>query len=155
MDGIRITPAAPADAGELLTLQYAAYLGEARRYRDWSLPPLVENVDQLERVIASGTVHMAVLGTRAVGVMRIRPDGEMAHVGRVAVAPDLQGKGIGSRLLTAAERLVPGETRRMALFTGHRSTPNIRLYERLGYRETRRVEVDEKVTLVHFVKELY
>ncbi|GLZ76132.1 GCN5 family acetyltransferase [Actinorhabdospora filicis] len=154
MDGFHITPATPADTGELLTLQYAAYITEARLYEKWDLPPLTETREQLERVIASGEVYKAVIGARAVGKIRVRPDGEVAHVGRIAVAPDLQGMGVGTRLLAAAEDFAPAGTRRMALFTGHKSVPNIRLYERLGYRETHRVPVDEQVTLVHLAKEL-
>lgn len=154
MDGIHITPATPADTGELLTLQYAAYVSEARLYDDWNLPPLTETAGQLGEAIAAGLVHKAVIGSRAVGKIRVRVDGDTAHVGRIAVAPDLQGKGVGTRLLAAAEEIAPPGTRRMALFTGHKSAPNIRLYERVGYRETHRVEIDERVTLVHLAKEL-
>lgn len=129
-----IEPAAPADAGELLTLQRAAYLPEGALYHDFTLPPLTETLDEVRAAIASQTVLKAVAGTRIVGAVRGRCDGDTCHVGRLAVAPDLQGQGVGTALLRAVEERFPG-VRRFELFTGRRSAPNIRLYRRLGYRE--------------------
>ena len=74
------------------------------------------------------------------------------HVGRLVVAPDLQGRGIGTRLLLAAERstALPSAT----LFTGARSAANLRLYRRHGYAETARERVRAGLELVHLTKEL-
>ncbi|WP_350246446.1 hypothetical protein RBB84_18830 [Rhodococcus sp. D-6] len=36
-----------ADAGQLLTLQRAAYVAEAQAHRDLELPPLTETLDEL------------------------------------------------------------------------------------------------------------
>ncbi len=129
-----ILPAVPADAGELLTLQRAAYLSEGALYLSFTLPPLTETLDEVRAAIAAQTVLKAVAGTRIVGAVRGRRDGETCHVGRLAVAPDLQGRGVGTALLRAVEERFPG-VRRFELFTGKRSAANIRLYERLGYRE--------------------
>ncbi len=49
------------------------------------------------------------------------------------VVPDLQGQGIGTTLLRAAEEALPAEVTEIRLFTGSRSDPTIRLYERFGY----------------------
>jgi len=64
------------------------------------------------------------------------------------VAPDRQRQGIGSALLTALHESVP-EAAAFDLFTGHLSEGNLRLYRRLGYRETRRERVADHLTLVH------
>jgi hypothetical protein len=47
-------PAVP-DAGEILTVQRAAYLTEAQRYRNPYLPPLTETLDQVREVLAGPT----------------------------------------------------------------------------------------------------
>ena len=39
------------------------------------------------------------------------------------------------------------------LVVGHQSEANLRLYRRLGYRETRRERVHDHLTLVHLRKE--
>ncbi len=41
---------------------------------------------------------------------------------------------------------------RYALFTGHLSAANLRLYERLGYVEVRREQLHPGVLLVHLEK---
>jgi ribosomal protein S18 acetylase RimI-like enzyme len=129
-----IEPARPADAGELLTLQRAAYLAEAAIYDDFRLPPLTETLAEIRTAVTGLTVLKAVIGTRIVGAARGRVTGDTCEVGRLAVAPDLQGIGIGTSLVRAIEDRFPG-VRRYELFTGKRSEANIRLYERLGYRE--------------------
>jgi ribosomal protein S18 acetylase RimI-like enzyme len=60
-------------------------------------------------------------------------DGDRMQVLRFAVAPDLQGKGIGRALLSAVETAAPPEVATFWLVTGARSEANLRLYERTGY----------------------
>ena len=45
-----------ADAGELLTLQRAAYVTEAQLHEDLRLPPLVQTLDQLRTELAAPNV---------------------------------------------------------------------------------------------------
>jgi GNAT superfamily N-acetyltransferase len=73
---------------------------------------------------------------RLVGAVRARLEGDCWELGRLMVAPDLAGRGLGRRLLEHAEAQAPAEARRFALFTGARSTRNITLYQRAGYRLT-------------------
>jgi len=119
------------DAGELLTVQRAAYVSEGIAY-DQFLPPLRETLEEVRAVLARGDV--VVLGIREdgrlLGVVRVMPTGEIA---RLAVVPDRQGSGIGSVLLSAA--IARGGS---WLFTGERSAGNLRLYERMGFVETHR-----------------
>ena len=75
-----------------------------------------------------------------------------AHIGRLIVAPDMQGKGIGTFLLRAAEAASGAD--RFALFTGHLSEANLRLYHREGYAVARREQIGPRVELVHLVKAL-
>ena len=133
---LRIAPARVEDAGELLTLQRAAYVTEAQLYDDLRLPALVQTLAELRAELAAGGGVVAREGPRLVGAVRLRFDGDVVHVGRLTVAPDRQGEGIGGRLLAAAEAAAPA--RRAALFTGHRSEANLRLYRRCGYVEVRR-----------------
>lgn len=132
MEELTIRAAEPADAGELLTVQRAAYVSEARIYQDFDLPPMIETVDEVRAAIAAETVLVALAGTRIVGAVRGRLDGDTCHVGRLAVAPDQQGNGIGTALLGAIEERFAG-VRRFELFTGGHSEPNLRLYRRHGY----------------------
>lgn len=118
----RSTVLSTADAGEILTLQRAAYLRETQLHDDLALPPLTETLDELVRVLARPDV--LARGIR--------------ELGRLIVAPDRQGEGIGTALLDQAENSVPATVTTITLFTGERSVANLRLYRRHGYRETHR-----------------
>ena len=128
----KVVDADPDDAGEVLTVQRAAYLSEAAIYQHFGLPPLTETLAGIRAAIAALTVLKAVAGTRIVGAVRGRVEGDTCYVGRLAVAPDLQGQGIGTALLRAIEDRFPAVPR-FELFTGARSEANLRLYRRLGY----------------------
>jgi GNAT superfamily N-acetyltransferase len=132
VEELTIRAAEPADAGELLTVQRAAYVSEARLYQYFDLPPMIETVDEVRAAIAAETVLVALAGTRIVGGVRGRLDGDTCYVGRLAVAPDQQGNGVGTALLRAIEERFAG-VRWFELFTGGRSEPNLRLYRRVGY----------------------
>ncbi|MFF5181304.1 GNAT family N-acetyltransferase [Micromonospora sp. NPDC000316] len=130
-----IVPAGAADAGEILTVQRAAYLTEAQHYSDPFLPPLTETLDEVRAAVTGpATVLAARLGHRLVGSVRAHLDGDTAHIGRLSVAPDQQGQGIGGRLLAAIEATCPPEVALFTLFTGADSARNLRLYQRHGYR---------------------
>lgn len=152
MADAQISRVEPTDAGELLTLQRAAYVTEAQLYGDASLPALTQTYEELVAELRSSLALKATLRHRIVGAVRARLDGSVLHIGRLTVAPDLQGHGIGSRLLAAVEREVAGKVDRYTLFTGHLSRANIRLYERHGYAEVRREELKRGVVLVHLDK---
>jgi GNAT superfamily N-acetyltransferase len=119
------------DAGEVLTVQRAAYVSESMVYEQF-LPPLSETLDEVRGVLSRDDVVVLGLreGARLVGAVRVMPSGEVA---RLCVVPDRQGAGVGSALLRGA--LAAGGT---WLFTGDRSAGNLRLYERYGFVETRR-----------------
>jgi len=147
-----IAPATRADAGELLTLQRAAYVTEAQLYDDLRLPALTQTLDELRAELDIGTAYTATVAGRIVGTVRVRADASTWHVGRLAVAPDQQGRGIGSALLAHVEAQAGPDVATFALFTGHRSVANLRLYARHGYVPVRREVLSETVTLVHLVR---
>jgi ribosomal protein S18 acetylase RimI-like enzyme len=143
----------PADAGEVLTLQRAAYVTEAQLYDDVRLPALTQTLDELRAELEQGLAFKAADRTgRVIGAVRAAMNGSTLHVGRLTVAPDQQGQGIGSALLRHVEQAAPAGTQKYALFTGHLSEANIRLYVRQGYREVRRQHLHAGVMLVHLEK---
>jgi GNAT superfamily N-acetyltransferase len=134
---LEITALGVPDAGELLTLQRAAYVVEAQAHDDPRLPPLRDR----GRLIAT------------VRVQHDPDDPSIASVARLAVAPDRQGEGLGSRLLAEVERHTRPGVRSLILFTGERSHANLGLYSRRGYAETHRSDAGNH-ELVHMRKPL-
>ena len=136
--------ATPADAGELFTLQRAAYFPEGQRNGSFEIPPLAETLDELTRSLDGADVVLTVRRAgRLLGSVRgqARPD-DVWYVGRLMVAPDVQGQGIGAALLRRVEELAPPGSARLRLVTGAASRANLRLYRRFGYRVVRET-VDE------------
>ena len=150
--GVHLGELPPESAGELLTLQRAAYVTEAQLHDELRLPALTQTLDELRTELAASRCLGAWLGARLVGSVRTREEAGVLHVHRIAVAPDLQGQGIGTRLLRAAEEGT--SCGRAALFTGSRSEANLRLYRRHGYVEQRREELRPGLVVVHLTKSL-
>jgi len=144
----------PADAGEVLTIQRAAYVTEAQAHADLQLPPLTQGLDDLREELARPSVHGWGIrdAGRLVAAVRFEIRDDVAHVGRLVVVPDRQGEGLGSGLLRHAEAHLPAGVRVIELFTGEHSHANLRLYRRLGYRDTHRTDVG-RYALVHLRKQ--
>ncbi|APF34257.1 N-acetyltransferase [Microbacterium sp. AISO3] len=135
-----IRPIDPADAGEVLTLQRAAFVSEALIYDAADMPPLTQTLDELRAELHENLGCVALDDGRIVGAARARLDGELLLIGRIAIAPDQQGSGLGTALLAAVEeRGRQAGAREAELFTGSLSEANLRLYEREGYAESERV----------------
>ena len=132
-----VRPAVPADAGELYTLQRACWLQELEANPGVAIPALRESLDDVRRGLGEWTVRVAREpdSGRLVGAVRGRLD---AHgewdIGRIMVAPDLQGRGLGRALLELVEGLAPPAVTTYVLFTGARSTDNLRMYKKAGFR---------------------
>jgi tRNA (guanine37-N1)-methyltransferase len=135
LDELVVTAATDADVGELWTLQQAAYLVEGRRHGTFDIPPLVETLDEVRASLRSGTVLVARRAGRLVGSVRgeVRPE-NVWYIGRLMVAPDLQGAGLGGTLMERVEAAAPAGTPTFRLVTGVLSDTNLRFYRRRGYR---------------------
>ena len=135
LEGLTVSTATPADAGEIHTLQRAAFVAEARINDSLELPPLTQTLEELAAsLLTSDTVLVVRQGTRIVATARVaaRDDGTW-WVSRLMVAPDQQGRGLGSALLRRLLEVVPPGAA-AELLTGAASRRNLALYRRFGFR---------------------
>lgn len=82
-------------------------------------------------------------------------EGSELLIVNVVVDPDRQREGLGQRLMRHAEELArAGGLRGTRLYTNTLMTPNIALYERLGYVREREVDHGAGMVAVHMVRGL-
>ncbi|MEY9963845.1 ribosomal protein S18 acetylase RimI-like enzyme [Streptacidiphilus sp. MAP12-16] len=144
------------DAERILKLQYLCYQSEAELYGDWAIEPLTQTLDSLRTELKERHVLVARLGDEVVGSVRGWVDaGGVGRIGRLCVHPRMQRHGLGTRLVLGMEQLLAaGDSPVQAyrLFTGHRSIGNLRLYQRLGYRQTEVEEVTRSLSFITLEK---
>ncbi|MFD2474471.1 GNAT family N-acetyltransferase [Amycolatopsis silviterrae] len=137
LPGATLHPATPDDAAELMVLQRCCWVQEALLNNTLEHPALTEDLAEVRKSIENWQSWVVRQGHRLVGAVRARTvDSYSWEIGRLMVAPDLAGRGLGRFLLEHAERHAPPETKQYVLFTGASSERNIALYERAGYRRT-------------------
>jgi GNAT superfamily N-acetyltransferase len=139
--GLRIMRAEARDAPELLVLQRACWVAEALANDTLDIAALHESLDDVERGIAEQQTWVVRDGPRLVGSVRGTPAGDAWEIGRLMVAPDLGGRGLGRFLLAWIEEHRPDGVTRFELFTGARNARNLRLYGSAGYGLDRTVGV--------------
>jgi GNAT superfamily N-acetyltransferase len=120
------------DLQEILNLQYHAYQSEAELCNNPNIPPLTQTLKDMDLEFERG-IFLKMLDDdgRIVASVRAHSDNGVLHIGKLMVRPDLQGQGLGTKLLKEIERTCPHE--RYELFTSTKSERNIKLYERIGY----------------------
>jgi len=134
LDDVAVRAVEPGDAGELFVLQRACWVQEQRDNPGVLIPALEESLDDLRTWIAQDTVLVARSAGRLVGAVRARPRGDEWDIGRLMVAPDVAGRGLGRMLLATIEAAAPPEATTYGLFTGAGSVRNQRMYKKAGYR---------------------
>jgi GNAT superfamily N-acetyltransferase len=137
LPGSRVLPfAAGPDLAELVVLQRCCWVPQAIVNDTLDVPALRETHEEVLAWATTWTTLVVRLGPRLVGAVRGRQEGRDWQAGRLMVAPDLAGRGVGAALLALIEAAAPPEVDRLILFTGGRSTRNLRFYRRAGYAVT-------------------
>ena len=127
----RPVPATRGDAGEILTLQRACWVQEALANDTLAdVPALHESLDDVVAWLEDWSTWVVRAEGRLVGAVRGRLEGDAWDIGRIMVAPDVQGRGLGRLLLEHIEAVAPPEATTYVLFTGARSGENLRMYPR-------------------------
>lgn len=148
---MKILSATLKDCAAILALQKLAYQQEAEIYHDFSIPPLHQTIEQIEREFESQIFLKGVEETQIVGSVRAYQIGETCYIGKLIVHPNFQNQGLGRKLMQEIETLFP-EAKRYELFTGANSRKNLHLYQKLGYQRFKEEKLSDAVDIVYLEK---
>jgi ribosomal protein S18 acetylase RimI-like enzyme len=155
MPSVDIKKALIDDVEQILQLQKQAYLSEAEIYNDYNIKPLIQTLDDIKHDFLKQIFLKAVIDDNTtsiiVGSVRAYQQKDTVFISRLSVRPNYQNKGIGAKLMISIEEIFES-ARRFELFTGHKSIRNIYLYQKLGYREFKRIPAHNSKTMVYLEK---
>ena len=89
-----LTRISPEDAGEVLTIQRAAFVSEALIYGDPDMPPLVQTLEELEAELQDAGGWVARVDGRLVGAIRTRESDGLLLIGRIAINAGTMPDGV-------------------------------------------------------------
>ena len=139
------------DLDEVLKLQYLAYQSEANLFGTRDIPPLKQTLDEVAKEYDQGIIlKLTDENSVIIGSVRAKEKDGTVYIGKLMVHPDHRCKGYGSRLLNEIEAYFP--ERRYELFTSTRSVDNIRLYEKMGYKEFKQESLSNELIFVYLEK---
>jgi len=124
---VRVRAATPADLDALAALELRAFRGDRMsraQYRRHLVSPTAA-------VLVADTPDEGLLGS---ALVFFRRGSTLARLYSIATAPEARGRGIGARLLAAAEAVASGRgCRALRLEVRVDNTAAIGMYERAGY----------------------
>jgi ribosomal protein S18 acetylase RimI-like enzyme len=148
---MQISQASVEDAQEILDLQKTAYRSEAELYNNYDISPLKQTIGEIKDQIKTQVFLKAVLDGKIVGTVRAYEKDGTCYIGKLAVDPGMQNRGIGTKLMKKVESCFTPD--RFELFTGIKSVKNLHLYQKLGYSILKKKEIErDGVEMVYMEK---
>jgi NAD(P)H-dependent FMN reductase len=108
LPGSYVRPLAPHDAPQVTVLQRCCWVDEAVANDTLEVPALREPLDEVRAWLTEWHATGLFLDGRLLAMVRTRRSGDDVHIGRLAVAPDRRGHGLGRCMLRTAESAARG-----------------------------------------------
>ena len=139
------------DLEQILKLQYLAYQSEAKLHNNYSIPPLMQTLEDVQKEFQDGIILKATDDTGViVGSVRGYTKDNTLYIGKLIVHPEYQGRGISTKLMQMIESQYPSH--RYELFTSDKSVKNLAIYEHLGYSRFKEISVTPELKLIYLEK---
>ena len=151
MNNLTINTALKNDLEQILDLQKEAYASEAQIYNDFSIPPLLQTLEDLENEFESNIFFKVEINGKIIGSVRAYQENGKCYIGKLIVSPAHQNQGLGSKLLKQIE-LQFSHVEKYILFTGAKSDKNLHIYKKYGYQITNQRKVSDNLTIVFLCK---
>lgn len=137
-------------AEQVVKLQRASYLVEAKLIGFMQIPPLLE---QSEDILSSEEIYYGYFVEQDLaGIISYTIDKGVLDICKVAIHPDFFKRGIATKLIRFVEQTEGIKS--IIVSTGLKNDPAVKLYTSLGFVETHISEVLQGVFIIHFEKKL-
>lgn len=141
---LQIKRAAAGDAESIAAILIEAFSEFRNEYTSEAFEAVTPPADEIVRRLEEGPIWVAATNDEIVGTVSAVPEPEWLYIRSMAVRPNAQGLGIGSRLLEAVEAYaVEKGFDRLFLYTTYFSTRAITAYEKYGFIRGRDTTADE------------
>ena len=115
------------------------------------IPPLKQTIEDIYNEFQKGIVLKVIDDEDVIiGSVRAYQKNGTVYISKLMVHPEMQKRGIGTKLLLEIENEYPNQ--RYELFTSTKSISNIRLYEKAGYKIFKEEAVSEELRFVYLQK---
>lgn len=140
------------DMKEILRLQKKAYISEAELYDDFTIPPLIQTLDEIKEEYKTNVFIKYVDEDKIIGSVRaLMLNSKTCYIGRLIVHPEFQNQGIGTRLMDKIEDIF-NECERFELITGYKSMKNLHIYQKRNYKIFKTEKLTDNLNLVYLEK---
>ena len=143
------------DMRELWQMQVDAFKGLLAKYHDHDMSPAAERYERiLQKFDFKGTTYYFIVADgKRVGGIRIidKKDGGRKRISPIWIMPEFRNLGFAQQAILEAERIY-GEDN-WSLDTILQEKGNLHLYEKLGYRQTGKIEkISDIMDIVYYEK---
>ncbi len=152
---IELIPATRDDMHTLWEMQVEAFKGLLETYQDYDMSPAAEGFDKvLARFEQPWTKYYFIVEAGVkVGAVRVvdKKDGSRKRISPIFIMPEFRGRGYAQEAILAVEAIYGPDN--WCLDTILQEKGNLHLYEKMGYRQTGRIEkINERMDIMFYEK---
>ena len=153
---VELKPVVREDVETVWKMQVEAFKGLLEKYRDYDLSPAAEGVDKvLARFEQPWTIYYFIMvNNEKTGVIRVvdKKDGSRKRISPIWIMSEYRGRGYAQQAIMEAEKIYGSQN--WSLDTILQEKGNLHLYEKLGYRQTGKVEkINDRMDIVFYEKD--
>lgn len=152
---VSLRQAAIEDIELIWKMQVEAFTGLLDKYQDYDMSPATESLEKIKSKYEQPwtTYYFIMDDDLAVGAVRVvnKPDGSRKRISPIWIMPKFRNKGYAQQAFVQIEKIYGADN--WCLDTILQEEGNIHLYEKIGYRQTGKVEhINERMDIVFFEK---
>ena len=155
MSNIALRAATEEDVQTIWEMQVKAFSELLEKYQDYDTSPAAESIeDVMARYRQPWTTYYFIIaGNETVGVIRVvdKKDGSRKRISPIWIMQEYRNKGYAQAAVIAAEQIYGPD--HWSLDTILQEKGNLHLYEKMGYRQTGKIEtINDRMDIVYYEK---